>query len=87
MGKTKTVPRDRGEVVNGYLMFEVTKQRNAERREDARKKSLARALRKTMRQRNRAAAVDTVVLPPIPDYVDGTFGEAGSQVPADRATC
>ena len=59
--------------MNGYLMFEVTKQRNAERREEARKKNLARALRKTMRQRNRAKAVDTVVLPPIPDYVDGTF--------------
>ena len=73
--------------MNGYLMWEVTKQRTAERQERARKTNLARALRKTMRQRNRAKAVDTVVLPPIPDYVDGTFAGTDNQVPADRAAC
>jgi hypothetical protein len=67
-----------------YIMREVARQRAAERQEEARKASVARALRKTMRQRNRAEAVGTVILPPIPDYVDGAFAEADHQVPADR---
>jgi hypothetical protein len=69
------------------VTFEMAKQRNAEWQERARRASLARALRKTMRQRKRAKAADTLVVPPIPDYVDGTFGGADHQVPADRAAC
>jgi hypothetical protein len=68
-----------------YMMHEVAKQRTAELQEEARRSNLARALRKTMRQRNRADARSTFVPPVIPDYVDGTFREAGVEVPAERA--
>ena len=67
-----------------YIMREVARQRAAERQEEARKRNLARVSRKAMRQRNRAEAADSVVLPPIPDYVDGAFAEADHPVPADR---
>jgi hypothetical protein len=68
-----------------YLMREVAGQRIAELQEEARRSNLARALRKTMRQRNRADARSTFVPPAIPDYVDGTFREAGVEVPAEHA--
>ena len=73
------------------LMREVVRQRTAERQEEARKSSLARALRKSLRQRGQAEAPDTFVMPAVPDYVDGTFRtaenaeKAGKQVPAGRA--
>jgi len=69
------------------IMGEVIRQRNTERQEQARKSSLARALRKTLRQRSRTEGQDTFVVPPIPDYVDGTFRtteNAGSHAPAGR---
>jgi hypothetical protein len=68
-----------------YMMHEVAKQRTAERQEEARRSNLARALRKAKRQRNRVDARSTFVPPAIPDYVDGTFREAGAEVPAERA--
>ena len=67
------------------MMREVVRQRTTERQEEARKSNLARALRKTMRQRNRADARSTFVPPAIPDYVDGTFRETGVEVHAERA--
>ncbi len=68
------------------LMLEVAMQRAAERRERARNATLARAVRKAAReQRRRDAEPDPVVLPPIPDYVDGTFRGGESQVPAQHA--
>lgn len=63
------------------MMREVARQRIADRREEASRINLARAMRKAMRQRARAR--DSFVPPPIPDYVDGTFREAG--VSAERA--
>jgi hypothetical protein len=67
------------------IMREVASQRAAERREAARKASMARALRKAIRaQRNRAEAPDTFVVPAIPDYVDSTFQVAENEVPAQR---
>lgn len=67
------------------IMREVASQRAAERREAARNASVARALRKAIRaQRNRAEAPDEVVVPAIPDYVDGTFHLADGEVPAQR---
>lgn len=67
------------------IMREVASQRAAERRAAAQNASVARALRKAIRaQRNRAEAPDTLVVPAIPDYVDGTFDVAGNEVPAQR---
>jgi hypothetical protein len=71
------------------LMREVVRQRTIERQEEARKISLARALRKSLRQRTETP--DTVVMPAIPDYVDGTFrtpenaGTGENQVTAGRS--
>jgi hypothetical protein len=73
------------------LMREMVRQRTIERQEEARKGSLARAMRKTRRQRGRTETPDTVVIPAIPDYVDGTFratenAETGeNQVTAGRS--
>jgi hypothetical protein len=67
-----------------YMMHEVAKQRTAERQEEARRSNLARALRKAKRQRNRVDARSTFVPPAIPDYVDGTFREAGDRAHAAR---
>jgi len=70
-----------------YVMGEVIRQRSAERQAEARKINLARAVRKTLRQRSRTEGQDTFVVPPIPDYVDGTFRtteDAGSHAAAGR---
>jgi len=68
------------------LMLELARQRTSERHEAARNASLARALRKAVRaQRGRAEAADTFAVPPIPDYVDGTFRGAGDQVAGEHA--
>jgi len=68
------------------LMLELARQRASERQEAARHASLARALRKAVRaQRHRAEAPDTFVVPPIPDYVDGTFRGAENPVAGERA--
>jgi uncharacterized MAPEG superfamily protein len=70
-----------------YLMAEMARQRDAERREAARNARLARALRKAIRaQRTRAETPDSFVVPAIPDYVDGTFHVADDAVPAQRAS-
>jgi len=69
------------------LMLEVARQRASERREAARNARLARALRIAVRaQRTRDEAPDTFVVPPIPDYVDGTFSGTHTQVPAQHAS-
>ena len=65
------------------LMREIINQRAAERREEARKTNLARALRKAMRQRGRAEAPG-ILARPIPDYVDGTFRGTEDELPAGR---
>jgi hypothetical protein len=73
-------------IVNPYLILEVAKQRTAEQHEAARKAGQRRALRKAARaERNRAAAADAFDLPPIPDYVDGTFRPAQDLAVAERA--
>jgi hypothetical protein len=55
------------------LMREMVRQRTIERQEEARKGRLARSVRKALRQRGRTETPDTLVMPAIPDYVDGTF--------------
>jgi hypothetical protein len=68
------------------IMLELARQRTSERHEAARNASLARALRKAIRsQRGRAQAPDTFVVPPIPDYVDGTFRDAQERVAGEHA--
>jgi len=65
------------------IMREVARQRSQERRDAARNASLARALRKAIRaQRTRTQAPDTLAVPAIPDYIDGTFQGAEGLVPA-----
>jgi len=68
------------------IMREVARQRQQEWVQAARKASLAKAARKAIRaQRTRTEAPDTFVVPPIPDYVDGTFHGAEGHVPAQPA--
>jgi len=72
--------------MNPYLMREVARQRTAERHEAARQAGLRRALRKAARaRRGQDAAASAVELPPIPDYVDGTFRAAADPGLTDRA--
>jgi hypothetical protein len=56
------------------VMRELANQRSREIRARAREARLARKIRKEMHRRTAPAA--EVVLPRIPDYVDGTFREA-----------
>lgn len=69
-----------------YLMLEIARQRTAERHEAARRAGQRRALRKAARaQRDRAATAGMFDLPPIPDYVDGTFRAAGDPAASEHA--
>jgi hypothetical protein len=71
--------------MNSTLMLEVARQRTADQHEAARKANQRRALRKALRsQRNHAAEAVAVELPPIPDYVDGTFRGAEDEAVAER---
>jgi len=69
------------------VMGEMIRQRSEERQAEARQTNLVRTLRRALRQRSRTEGQDTFVVPPIPDYVDGTFRtteNAGSHAPAGR---
>jgi len=56
------------------LMRELIDQRVREMRSQAAQAGLARTLRAALRRRRRAgAAPEEIALPPVPDYVDGTF--------------
>jgi hypothetical protein len=69
-----------------YLILELARERTADRHEAARRAGLRRALRKAARAQRGHVAPDVAVdLPPIPDYVDGTFREAEDAATADRA--
>jgi hypothetical protein len=67
-----------------YLITEIARERIAEQHEAARKAGLRRALRKAARGQ-REHVVRDFDLPPIPDYVDGTFRAAEDQAVAERA--
>ncbi len=67
--------------MNRDLMREIINQRVTERQEQARAISVVRELRQAKRQRDRNKTPD-VLLPPVPDYVDGTFRSGA--VAADR---
>ena len=68
------------------IMREMTSQRSRELQERAHRVQLARTVRRTLRaMRRRTHPADEVVIPAIPDYVDGSFrttGDEAAQVPA-----
>ena len=71
------------------ILRELTAQHGRDLRERARLARLARTARRTARAIRRGSdSGDGFVVPPIPDYVDGSFrtagDEAASQVPAAR---
>jgi hypothetical protein len=71
-----------------YLMVsEVARQRMAEQHEAARKASRRRAVRKATKAQRNGAAANVFELPPIPDYVDGTFRAADDAAVDECATC
>ena len=70
--------------MNAYLMLEVAKQRTAEQHEAARQASRLQALRKAIRAQRHQAAAGAFDLPPIPDYVDGTFATTEDEAAAER---
>lgn len=71
-----------------YLMVsEVARQRMAEQHEAARKASRRRAARKATKAQRNGTAADVLELPPVPDYVDGTFRAADDAAVDECATC
>jgi hypothetical protein len=71
-----------------YLMVsEVARQRMAEQHEAARKASRRRAARKATKAQRNGTATDVFELPPVPDYVDGTFRAADDAAVDECATC
>lgn len=69
------------------MVGEVAKQRMAEQHEAARKASRRRAVRKAIRAQRNGAAAEVFELPPIPDYVDGTFRTPDEATVGERAAC
>ena len=62
---------------------DIIRQRTADMRKQARRDKDARTARAAARvERHRAEARVNVVIPPIPDYVDGTFRESGDRAHA-----
>jgi len=71
------------------ILRELTAQHGRDLRERAHRAQLARIARRTLRAMRRGPDLDDgFAVPPIPDYVDGSFrttgDEAASQVPAGR---
>lgn len=63
---------------------DIIRQYTADMRAQARRDKDARTARAAARvKRHRAKAQGNAVVPPIPDYVDGTFHEAGDHAHAD----
>ena len=60
------------------IMRQLTAQRSRDLQERAHRAQLARALR-TLRRSRRAQETDEIVVPAIPDYVDGSFRTAGDE--------
>jgi hypothetical protein len=71
--------------MNGNLMYEIARQRVAERQQAAREASEARALRAAARARRaRDAAAKSVAAPVIPDYAHEMFEGVRDSVPTPR---
>ena len=69
------------------MVGEVAKQRMAEQHEAARKAGRRRAARQAAKAQRDRAAADVFELPPVPDYVDGTFRPAGDDAVDECAAC
>ena len=69
------------------MIAEVAKQRMDEQHEAARQANRRRAVRKALRAQRGHAAVDVFELPPVPDYVDGTFRTTDEAAADECATC
>jgi hypothetical protein len=64
---------------------EIIRQRAGEMRAQAKRDREAKAAHEAARnRRDRAAAAESVPMPRVPDYVDGTFHEAGDRAHAAR---
>jgi hypothetical protein len=71
-----------------YLMVsEIARQRMAEQHETARKASQRRAAREATKAQRNGAAADVFELPPVPDYVDGSFRAADDAAVDECAAC
>jgi len=70
------------------ILRELAAQRSRDLREQAHRVHLARTVRQTLRaMRHRTRPDDEIVIPAIPDYVDGSFratGDEAARVPAGR---
>jgi hypothetical protein len=66
------------------MAWEIIRQRSGEMRAQAKRDSEARAAREAARGRRDRAAAEAVPMPRVPDYVDGTFREAGDRAHAAR---
>lgn len=69
------------------MVGEVAKQRMAEQHEAARKASRRRAVREARKARRNGTAANVFELPPVPDYVDGTFRTPDEAAVGERAAC
>ena len=85
------VPGGQGGTIHPEIMRELTAQRRRDLQERAHQALVARTARRTLRALRRhghQAEANELVVPAIPDYVDGSFrtagDEAASRVPAAR---
>ncbi len=69
------------------MVSEAARQRMAEQHEAARKASRRRAARKATKAQRKGAAAGVFELPPVPDYVDGTFRAADDAAVDECAAC
>jgi hypothetical protein len=69
------------------MVGEAARQRMAEQHEAARKASRRRAARKATKAQRKGAAANVFELPPVPDYVDGTFRAADDAAVDECAAC
>jgi len=68
------------------MVSEVARQRMAEQHEAARKAGRRRAVRKAVKAQRNGTMAAVLEMPPIPDYVDGTFRTDDATV-GERAAC
>jgi hypothetical protein len=71
--------------MNGYVMYDMAKQRTAEKQRTAQRAREAREARAAARGRHsRKEALEAVATPAIPDFADEMFDAGRDAVPAPR---